>query len=104
VGDEATGVGGGLWPQARPGAGADGVQRDRPGLHPPAGGAPGRETAVAGCPRLRRAWAQWGRADGVSLRPGRQHSQASERLLETEEDLQRRVLTQSRAWFGAEVG
>ena len=33
--------------------GADGVQLDRAGLQPPAGGEPYRNAAAAGCPRLR---------------------------------------------------
>jgi hypothetical protein len=55
VWDEATVVGGGRWPQARPRAGADGMPLDRPGIPPPAGGAPRREAAAPGRPGLR--WA-----------------------------------------------
>jgi hypothetical protein len=38
----------------------------------------------------------------VSLRRGRQHSHAGERLPDTEADLQRSVFTQSGAWLDAQ--
>jgi YceI-like domain len=53
--------------------------------------------AHSGRPGLRWAWAQCGRVDSISLGRARQSSRAGERVPETEENLQRRVLTQSGA-------